>query len=523
MPRPTLLRTLRGLVAVGLILGAWLLVGPKQLGGPLTYAVIDGNSMEPMLHAEDAAVVREKSSYEVGDVVAYRSAELDRLVLHRIIEQDGDRFVLQGDNNDFVDSAQPTSEQIAGELALSVPKVGAVIERLRSSAGLGLMLALAGVFAVRHVRRRRQRAASEKGAGRAVGPGGSQPAAAASPDDRSARAEQLQSAIGIAGGAAIVLAVVAAIAFSRPTVETVVAPDLYEQVGTFSYAAEVADSPAYDSTVAADGQAIFTALANAIDVGFDYRLTSEAPHALAGRASLVATLTDGKGLERHLPVAEPREFAGDSVSLDGTLRLRGLESLIRGIEATTGASSDSYFITLRPLVEVSGRVGSAPIVDSFAPELVFRLDATRLSLAQTSAIDDEANALVRTQLGSGSESVAATFGVFGLEPSVSDVRGVALLGALLAAAVFVAALLLARRARRDEDSDAATDHPQAAEAPPSPRPTLTKDELTGLVQLADLLGGRDGSSTDTASHNGPVPERSRQILVRRPVRPRDAA
>ena len=59
--------------------------------------------MQPRFHAGDLAIVRARSHYEVGHIVAYENLELGRIVLHRIIGRIGDRYVFKGDNNNFVD------------------------------------------------------------------------------------------------------------------------------------------------------------------------------------------------------------------------------------------------------------------------------------------------------------------------------------------------------------------------------------------------------------------------------------
>ncbi|HEY7179723.1 MAG TPA: signal peptidase I, partial [Gaiella sp.] len=81
----------------------WWLLGPSQLGGPTSYAIISGSSMEPGLTAGDLVLTRSKSSYEVGDTVLYQDRETNVRVLHRIVAQRGGHFVTKGDNNDFVD------------------------------------------------------------------------------------------------------------------------------------------------------------------------------------------------------------------------------------------------------------------------------------------------------------------------------------------------------------------------------------------------------------------------------------
>ena len=49
----------------------WWLLGPSQLGGPTSYAVLSGTSMEPHLERGDLVLTRSKPSYSVGEVVPF--------------------------------------------------------------------------------------------------------------------------------------------------------------------------------------------------------------------------------------------------------------------------------------------------------------------------------------------------------------------------------------------------------------------------------------------------------------------
>ena len=171
MKRRSLTRVLAGALGLLLLAAGWLFLGPTQLGGSTSYAVIVGTSMEPMLHRGDLAVIREESTYRAGDVVLYEAAELGSNVLHRIVRVQDGRFVLKGDNNDFLDSEQPTEEQIVGKLWLSAPQVGRVTGWLNEPShaallvGLATLLALAGGAGAGAARRRRS--AGQGGSSRA--------------------------------------------------------------------------------------------------------------------------------------------------------------------------------------------------------------------------------------------------------------------------------------------------------------------------------------------------------------------
>src|SRR3954451_4737072 len=134
---------------VALVLAAAWLFWPLGLGGGTVYVTTHGVSMEPRFHTRDLAILRSADHYTVGDVVAYRSATLKTTVMHRIVSVTGDRFVIQGDNNDWLDPDQPSSDLVLGKLWLRVPQGGKALAAATSPAGIVVIglgcLALAGV------------------------------------------------------------------------------------------------------------------------------------------------------------------------------------------------------------------------------------------------------------------------------------------------------------------------------------------------------------------------------------------
>src|SRR5680860_1349888 len=110
---------------------AWFFAGPAQLGGGATYVTTHGDSMQPRITAGDLVLVRPLPKYRVGDAVAYRSEQLGTVVLHRIVALDDDRYVLQGDNNSWLDPERPTHEQLVGAQWLHIPGGGAAAHTRR--------------------------------------------------------------------------------------------------------------------------------------------------------------------------------------------------------------------------------------------------------------------------------------------------------------------------------------------------------------------------------------------------------
>jgi signal peptidase I len=137
-------RSLHAVAWVLLVVTA-LLLWPQRWGGSMTYVITSGTSMQPGFVAGDLAVLRAAGAYQVGDVAAYRSTEIKKIVMHRITEVGDGVYRFQGDDNDFVDPDRVTDEQMLGRLVLRVPKAGMLlrwfVEPLHLAvAALGVML-----------------------------------------------------------------------------------------------------------------------------------------------------------------------------------------------------------------------------------------------------------------------------------------------------------------------------------------------------------------------------------------------
>ncbi len=124
LPRRLLGAARTGLSVVAVLVLGWVL-WPSSLGGCTTLTIVAGESMEPTYVTGDLVVSR-CGSPEVGDVVVYRPPGIgDARVIHRVVDGDGTTgWVLQGDNNDFLDPWTPTDEDVLGRAVLHVPWVG---------------------------------------------------------------------------------------------------------------------------------------------------------------------------------------------------------------------------------------------------------------------------------------------------------------------------------------------------------------------------------------------------------------
>lgn len=110
---------------------AWVLLAvaafvlwPERWGGTMTYVITSGSSMEPGFEQGDLAILRSVGDYRVGDVAAYDSTKLKKIVMHRITEESDEGYTFQGDSNDFLDPETVTDDQMLGKLVVRVPGVG---------------------------------------------------------------------------------------------------------------------------------------------------------------------------------------------------------------------------------------------------------------------------------------------------------------------------------------------------------------------------------------------------------------
>lgn len=141
-------------VALVAMSAAWLLLfRPTFLGGPATYVMVSGASMEPTLDSGDLVLVRQQDNYGSGDIVVFRVPEDEpgegATVIHRIVGGSPDEgFVMQGDNKEGPDPWRPTKDDVVGKLWFSVPGAGRSLAVLRSHLLLAGLASGVAVFLV---------------------------------------------------------------------------------------------------------------------------------------------------------------------------------------------------------------------------------------------------------------------------------------------------------------------------------------------------------------------------------------
>jgi len=133
-------------VAALLFLSAWLLINryiwkeeqPSLLG--YTVLPVSSSSMVPAFSQGDAIIVRKKEAYVLGDVLAFYNPEGTEIITHRIVGQNSGGFITRGDANATEDTTLLTAEKIIGEVWVSFPMGGVLLEFLEFPAATPILL-----------------------------------------------------------------------------------------------------------------------------------------------------------------------------------------------------------------------------------------------------------------------------------------------------------------------------------------------------------------------------------------------
>ena len=356
----------------------------------------------------DLALIRSAPVYQPGEVITYYDAQINAYVIHRIVAQVQDRFILQGDHNTWLDLYQPTQAEVIGKLWLHLPRLGLIFLWLRSPINLMLMALLLGGFLMATVF-----SSQPNGKGKSKPAGGS--------------VSSLELALYTLGFFSLVFLALAIFGFSRPATKK--AEDFkYQQTGVFFYSA--AGKPGvYDTDTVRSGEPIFPKLTCLLNLWFVYTLEGTQFQAVSGSQQVNAYLADEQsGWQRTIPLTALTTFTGGTFSTTAALDLCQVQALIDTVEKETGFKAGTYSLRIVPHVAVTAQVAGQEVIDSFDPQLSFRFDQVHLYLAQGS--DAKTDPLRSSKDGSINNSATQvnTISLFGAEFSVTSLRILGLTG-----------------------------------------------------------------------------------------------
>ena len=416
-----------GLVAV------WIAFAPAKTGGQASYVVVNGISMEPNYHTGDLVIVRKAQTYQIGDVVTYRDAEMGAYVIHRIIGMEQGQFVIKGDNNSWIDAYQPTHDEIVGKQWIYAPKVGMAMQWLRKPINLSLTIfLLGGVFMSSMITKPSK---GKKGKNSpAVNLGG-----------------MLESTLYVLGFLFLGFLGFSIFAFTRPSTRTADTIP-YQQDGSYSYTA-TGTPGVYDTEMVRSGEPVFPRLACFLNIGLTYNILGNQLQNVSGSHQMFARVMDQpSGWQRTIPLLPQTAFSGNSYFSMATLDLCQLETLVNLVEKETGFHTNTYTVEIVTNIAFTANASGQTITDTFDPTLTFKYDKVHLYLANT---NNEIDPMHITKKGTaGSSNVQAnSLSFLGLESTVGFIRVFALLGlAISVSGLVIMGLFIFNTAQQSEDA-----------------------------------------------------------------------
>ncbi len=525
--RSPALKILSSIFACAVCLTLWALFAPTKLGGATSYSITAGISMEPMMHADDLALVREQPSYEVGDVVLYQSPVLHKPVLHRIILIDGDKYYFKGDNNGFVDPGYAPRSSLLGKHWLTIGQAGVVLGWFGKPAHAAIVGTVATMFAVlagattSGGRRRRRKGTSHMKIKQKDSPASSNPGTSR----HEPHAPHLR--LGHSGGrrpppyfegptwSLVTLGVLVALAivvltlgFSRTTIRNSQQAKAYEHTGDFSYSGTTkAPNDVYPSGTVTTGEPVYPSLVDIVTLQFGYEFVSKLPHDITGTIELRAFVLSQTDTWQEVSTLVPlTEFTGNSASVSGAFPITQLYDYIDSLATQSGIAGANYSFGIQPVVHVTGTVGDAPIDEEFSPVLPFAVstEAVRVdvaadpplpgeTVAPSTAEDALATALAPTEFGSIPEVIGNHMTIARYDIPVTFLRtfGIVLVGASILMALFHDRIRRRQAKRSEEEHIAARYHslivPVTTLDRPDASPDIVVPDFARLAGLAQFL------------------------------------
>ena len=378
-----MLKTITTILTVLFALVWVLLFRPVFLGGPASYIIVSGVSMEPTFFTGDLVVMRKAEQYQVGDVVAYTVKDKGN-VIHRIVGGSASSgFLTQGDNKPEIDPWTPKPDDILGKLWFHIPKAGEKLNNLGSPfgmaglAGLTVLLFIDDLFPEKKKTRRGKRMKNNST--------GSLPFRLTAPAWPTGHNRYRQIAAwllpvtitGLALGAIFLAAAVFAALQPSRVVEPVTSVQ-YRHNAIYQYSISTLPSPLYAGTLIGpigpetdlNGEIppVITDLAQTIDIDLKYSLTDLPESDLSGQVKTVLRIAIGEEWKQNFPIGEPVSFQGPTVETRITIPMEQFRAWVNAISEELGYVPSGYTAKVIPTISFSGSVDGKPVTDSYAPE-----------------------------------------------------------------------------------------------------------------------------------------------------------
>jgi signal peptidase I len=385
-----------------------LAVLSARTGGPVSWVVTNGVSMSPGITQGTLVVLTRQPRYEVGDVLAYDSSQLHTVVLHRAIERNDDRFVMKGDNNAWIDGAEPTEDEIIGRRLFQVQGFGTALHTLTRPGPVSIVVTVLGLLFAggsgRRRRRRRRRTAPAVAAvpdhSRSLAPprkalppmpSSSPPPVPAAASAGRALASRPSSGLRLPATVALGLfallgAVTLVPASLLPAASTSVrnAPAATAEVA-FSYDAAVPPGIAYTDGKVKDGDTVYTRLVPSVHVLATLQVMAPDGYTVSGAWRLESEVANSSGWKYTVDLGRAHPVRGEGGQLHLQLAPSRLMALTdQAAQATGVAGSRTVTVRAAGTLLLQGP-GGGPVALAVKNAKTFTLDDTTLRPADASA------------------------------------------------------------------------------------------------------------------------------------------
>lgn len=402
-------------------------LAPVQFGGTSTYLILIGNSMEPKFHQGDLVVLRQQRDYQIGDIVAYEYPELGT-VFHRIVDVDNGKYVMQGDNNDFLDPYTPAPEEVLARFWLHLPNAGKVMKFLRSPMVLPIFVIFStGLMAFLILHQPKKRA--PKSAAPRPAPLNEKPMIKSefSPN---------QDMLILLTTVLLISLAVTVYAFVQPTTEMVTVPIDYSHNGVFSYTAPV-PADLFNDGLVRSGEPLFRNLVSGFTVTFDYQFQSAEAVTLAGTYDLLMEISEPNGWRKTYRLLGPVHFSGTEFTAVSYVDFGPIQQIIDNLEAQTLVSRTEYTMTIYPDISLVGQLNGALFEDTFTPSLQFTFNDTMVSYKGESSLGEPIDAFHPIKGGNTlqMEAQKTTVNLLGAEVGIGALRTGGIIGLVISGSV----------------------------------------------------------------------------------------
>ena len=133
------LKIVIGIALIPVIIYLW----PSALGGNAEFLLVQGQSMLPTIEPGSFVIIKSKPTYEIGDVVSYSTEKYSdfggRTIVHRIIKETNEGFIIKGDNNPKPDPGVIPPSAVRGEVVAFTPFLGSVLVLVRNPLVMGVL------------------------------------------------------------------------------------------------------------------------------------------------------------------------------------------------------------------------------------------------------------------------------------------------------------------------------------------------------------------------------------------------